>query len=39
MLGFESAEEICRVPASDLYWQVGDRDTFLRRIEIAGGYR
>ena len=39
MLGFDSAEEICRQPAASLYWHPTDRDTYLRRMEERGEVR
>ncbi len=39
MLGYDSAEEICRLPAASLYWNPGDRDTYVRRIETTGEVR
>lgn len=39
MLGYDSVEEIQQVPAAELYWQPGDRETFLRRIEATGVVR
>ena len=39
MLGYESAEEIRRVPATSLYWHPADRDIYVRRIESDGAVR
>ncbi len=39
MLGFDSAEEIYRLPASALYWYPSDRDTYVRRVESEGEVR
>jgi diguanylate cyclase (GGDEF)-like protein/PAS domain S-box-containing protein len=39
MLGYATAEEICRVPVASLYWQPADRETFMRRVETAGEVR
>ncbi len=39
MLGFDSAEEVYRTPASALYWYPTDRDTYVRRVESEGEVR
>jgi diguanylate cyclase (GGDEF)-like protein/PAS domain S-box-containing protein len=39
MLGYDTAEEIYRLPAASLYACPGDRDTFVRRIESTGEVR
>ncbi|MDP9014173.1 MAG: EAL domain-containing protein [Pseudomonadota bacterium] len=39
MLGYASAEEICRVPAGSLYWYPTDRDSYVRRMESDGEIR
>ena len=39
LLGYDSAEELCRLPAEALYWHPLDRDTFVRRIESNGELR
>ena len=39
MLGYDSAEEICAVPANSLYWSAADRDTYVRRMESEGEMR
>ena len=39
LMGYESAEELCRVPAGELYWYSSDRETFMRRVESEGELR
>jgi diguanylate cyclase (GGDEF)-like protein/PAS domain S-box-containing protein len=39
MLGFDSADDICRESAASLYWQPGDRELYLRRMEERGEVR
>jgi diguanylate cyclase (GGDEF)-like protein/PAS domain S-box-containing protein len=39
MLGYDSAEEMYAVPASELYWRPEDREIYVRRIETAGEVR
>ncbi|HEY2683502.1 MAG TPA: EAL domain-containing protein [Steroidobacteraceae bacterium] len=39
LLGYESAEELYRVPAGSLYWYPSDRETFARRVEAEGALR
>ncbi len=39
LLGYDSAEEICRVPAASLYWNPADRDTYVRRMDSDGEVR
>lgn len=39
MLGYDSAEEICQVPAASLYWYPSDREAYIRRIEGEGEVR
>ena len=39
LLGYDSAEELSRVPAGALYWYAGDRDIFTRRVEAEGEVR
>ena len=39
MLGFSSAEEVYERNASELYWNPGDRDSFVRRLESIAEVR
>jgi diguanylate cyclase (GGDEF)-like protein/PAS domain S-box-containing protein len=39
MLGYASAEEIYELSAGSLYWNPGDRDTYVRRMESLGEVR
>ncbi|MHB8723317.1 MAG: PAS domain S-box protein, partial [Steroidobacteraceae bacterium] len=39
LMGYDSAEELCQVPAGSLYWYPGDRETFARRVESEGELR
>ncbi|MFI4890949.1 MAG: EAL domain-containing protein [Steroidobacterales bacterium] len=39
MLGYESAEELYRVPCAAIYAQTGDRETYVRRIQTEGEIR
>jgi diguanylate cyclase (GGDEF)-like protein/PAS domain S-box-containing protein len=39
LLGYNSAEEVCQVPAGSLYWYPSDRETFARRAESEGELR
>jgi diguanylate cyclase (GGDEF)-like protein/PAS domain S-box-containing protein len=39
MLGYSSAEELCRVSAASLYWYPSDREAYVRRMESEGEVR
>ena len=39
MLGYDSAEEICEVPAAALYWYPSDREGYIRRMDVEGQVR
>jgi diguanylate cyclase (GGDEF)-like protein/PAS domain S-box-containing protein len=39
MLGYESTDELCRVPCAAIYAQPTDRDAYVRLIEIDGEIR
>jgi diguanylate cyclase (GGDEF)-like protein/PAS domain S-box-containing protein len=39
MLGYDSAEELCRQRAEALYWNRADRAEFMRRVESEGAIR
>jgi diguanylate cyclase (GGDEF)-like protein/PAS domain S-box-containing protein len=39
MLGYDSAEELYRVHATQLYWYPSDREKFVRRMESEGELR
>ena len=39
MLGYASAEDLCRVPAAALYWYPSDREMYVRRVEAQGVVR
>ena len=39
MLGYETAEELCALPVSGLYWHPDDRDTWVRQMENDGELR
>ncbi|MDP9085100.1 MAG: PAS domain S-box protein [Pseudomonadota bacterium] len=39
LMGYESAEELCRLSAGSLYWYPSDRETFVRRMENEGELR
>ena len=39
MLGYGSAEEVYALPAPALYWNPGDRDSYVRRMESDGEVR
>ena len=39
MLGYASAEDLCRVPAAALYWYPSDREMYVRRVEAQGQVR
>jgi len=39
LLGYASAEEVYSVPASALYWNPTDRDTFIRQMDRGGEVR
>jgi diguanylate cyclase (GGDEF)-like protein/PAS domain S-box-containing protein len=39
LMGYDSAEELCEIPAGGLYWYPSDRETFVRRVENEGELR
>ena len=39
LMGYDSAEELCKVQAGELYWYPSDRETFMRRVEGHGELR
>ncbi len=39
LMGYDSAEELYRLPAGSLYWYPSDRETFVRRVESEGELR
>jgi diguanylate cyclase (GGDEF)-like protein/PAS domain S-box-containing protein len=39
LLGYDSAEEVYKIPAGALYWYPSDRENFARRAEIEGELR
>jgi diguanylate cyclase (GGDEF)-like protein/PAS domain S-box-containing protein len=39
MLGYDSADELCRVPCAAIYAQPAERDAYVRLIEVDGEIR
>ncbi len=39
LLGYDSVEEVCQIPAGALYWYPSDRETFARRLDSEGELR
>jgi diguanylate cyclase (GGDEF)-like protein/PAS domain S-box-containing protein len=39
LMGYASAEELYQIPVGSLYWNAGDRETFVRRVESDGELR